>query len=91
MTFEMTAAAARIQGRISERTEPGTLFLLEQGSAADAGKQLFRAVLACPACGTLGLMTQAQYSGGAPMLCSADGCSAEYTLAGEQIHMRRPQ
>ncbi len=73
----------------AESVEPGTLLMLEQGECAGANP--FRAVLACPSCGALGLLTRAQYDGLQPMLCAAPQCSAEYTLLGDQVHLRRAQ
>ena len=71
--------------------EPGTLFLLEQCVGTGPTAQPFRAVLACPTCGTPGLITRAQYDGKETMICSEASCSAEYTLMGDQIRYRRAQ
>lgn len=73
---------------IPEQMEPGTLFMLEQ--AGDLGKveNPFWAVLACPACGALGLITRQQYAGLESMICGADDCSAEYFLESGQIRYR---
>jgi hypothetical protein len=83
------APSSSLRGSITCDIEPGTLFLLEQ----EEGWRMspYRAVLACPGCGTLGLLTQAQYSGHQPVLCLAERCCAEYMLHNRQIRFRPPQ
>jgi len=51
----------------------------------------FVAVMSCPRCGTMGLITRRQLTGGEDMICGGDVCSAEYHLEGENIRFRRPQ
>jgi hypothetical protein len=74
---------------MADQVEPGTLFLLEREEGGNASA--FRAVLACPGCGTLRLITGAQYSGHTPMICIAERCCAEYRLINGQIHFRPAQ
>jgi hypothetical protein len=75
---------------IPEQMRPGTLFLLEQ--AGDLGKpeNPYWAVLACPSCGSLGLITRQQCAGLETMICGSDSCSAEYVLEEKNICFRRP-
>jgi hypothetical protein len=43
----------------------------------------FVAVLACPLCGSPGLITSAQYSGGAPIVCTSKTCSGLFRIIDE--------
>ncbi len=76
---------------IPEQMEPGTLFLLEHiTEAQESGGNPFCAVLSCPSCGCLGLITRYQYMGMQPMICGSQYCSAEYVLCEEGIRYRKP-
>jgi hypothetical protein len=75
---------------IPEQMEPGTMFVLENaGTMGEAGNP-YVAVLACPSCGALGLITKTQYAGLESMICGSDRCSSEYFLSDEGIEYRRP-
>ena len=75
---------------IPEQMEPGTMFLLEKpGDMGEAGNPYW-AVLACPSCGCLGLITKQQCSGLEAMICGSDHCSAEYFLSEQMIRYRKP-
>ncbi len=43
----------------------------------------FVAVLACPLCGTPGLITSIQYSGGAPIVCTSRICPGFFRIIDE--------
>jgi hypothetical protein len=43
----------------------------------------FVAVLACPLCGSPGLITAAQFSGGAPIVCTSKICSGQFRIVNE--------
>jgi hypothetical protein len=43
----------------------------------------FVAVLACPLCGSPGLITSVQYSGGAPIVCTSKVCPGLFRIVGE--------
>jgi hypothetical protein len=75
---------------IPEQMEPGTLFVLDNPGQMGEAHNPFVAVLACPSCGALGLITKYQYCGLESMICGADGCSSEYFLRGEGIEYRKP-
>ena len=51
----------------------------------------FVAVMSCPRCGTMGLITRRQLCAGEAMICGGDVCSAEYRLDGENILFRAAQ
>ena len=74
---------------IPEQMQPGTLFLLEQAGELGKPENPFWAVLACPSCGSLGLITRQQFSGLEAMICGSDQCSAEYFLEGQTIRYRQ--
>jgi len=75
---------------IPEQMQPGTLFVLENAGEEGQGEDPYWAVLACPSCGTLGLVTRRQVVGLVPVICGSDQCSAQFFLRDEQIEARRP-
>jgi hypothetical protein len=75
---------------IPEQMQPGTLCLLEQAGELGKAENPYWAVLACPSCGTLGLITKQQCAGLETMICGSDRCSAEYVLEDKAIRYRRP-
>ena len=75
---------------IPEEMEPGSLFVLENAGQVGDHEDPYWAVLACPECGTLGLITQKQVSGLIPVICGSDQCSAQFTILNEQVMPRRP-
>jgi hypothetical protein len=87
----MIPALELLEEWIPEQMEPGTLFVLENaGSLGDAANP-YCAVLSCPACGSLGLITRRQYAGIEAMICGAADCSAEYYLRQDGIAYRQVQ
>jgi hypothetical protein len=84
----MTADLNLLDVWIPEQMEPGTLFVLEQAGDLGKAENPFWAVLACPACGALGLITRQQCVGLESMICGSDDCSAEYFLEAGQIRYR---
>ncbi len=87
----MTANLQFLEAWIPERMDPGTVFMLENQTKLGQAQDPFVAVLSCPRCGTIGLITQRQLRGGEAMICGDEFCSAEYRLDGESILYRRPQ
>ena len=75
---------------IPEQMQPGTLFVLENAGEEGQGEDPYWAVLACPSCGTLGLVTRRQVVGLMPVICGSDQCSAQFFLRDEQIEARKP-
>jgi hypothetical protein len=84
----MTAELNLLDVWIPEQMEPGTLFLLERAGELGKAENPFWAVLACPTCGSLGLITRRQCMGNEPMICGSDICSAEYFLEDGRIRYR---
>lgn len=75
---------------IPEQMEPGTMFVLERCEENDNADDPYIAVLACPSCGTLGLITRRQVFGAAPIICGSDCCSAQFFLRNNDIVERKP-
>lgn len=76
---------------IPERMDPGTVFLLENQTHLGQAQNPYVAVMSCPRCGTMGLITRRQLFAGETMICGGDSCSAEYRLDGERICFRPAQ
>jgi hypothetical protein len=76
---------------IPERMDPGTVFVLENQAKLGHAQNPYVAVMSCPRCGTMGLITRRQLIAAEIMICGGDACSAEYRLEGENICYRRPQ
>jgi hypothetical protein len=76
---------------IPERMDPGTVFVLENQAKLGHAQNPYVAVMSCPRCGTMGLITKRQLIAEETMICGGDQCSAEYRLEGESILFRKPQ
>jgi hypothetical protein len=86
----MSSELQLLEQWIPEQMEPGTLFMLENAGSLGDVRNPYWAVLACPCCGTLGLITKAQFAGLESMICGAGNCSAEYYLREDEIEYRKP-
>jgi hypothetical protein len=75
---------------IPEQMHPGTLFLLGNPEELGEGDDPYWAVLACPSCGTLGLITRRQMCGLLPVICGSDVCSAQFFLREHAVEVRKP-
>jgi hypothetical protein len=87
----MSADLSFLEEWIPERMDPGTIFVLENQAKLGQAQNPYVAVMSCPRCGTLGLITRRQLCGGEAMICGGDECSAEYSLDGESICYRSTQ
>jgi hypothetical protein len=76
---------------IPERMDPGSVFVLENQTRLGQEQNPFVAVMSCPRCGTLGLVTRRQLYVGEFMICGGDVCSAEWNIDGEIFAARAPQ
>ena len=74
---------------IPEQMQPGTIFVLENAGEVNEDDPYW-AVLACPECGTLGLITRRQLTGTVPIICGSDKCAAHFTLRDNDITAHRP-
>jgi hypothetical protein len=87
----MSADLQFLEEWIPERMDPGTVFVLENQGKLGHAQNPFVAVMSCPRCGTMGLITRRQLCSGEAMICGGDVCSAEYRLDGENIRFRSVQ
>ena len=75
---------------IPEYMEPGTIFVLENAGQVGEKDDPYWAVLSCPECGTLGLITRRQMRGVVPVICGSNICPAQFVIIDEQVVPRRP-
>ncbi|MFY9647371.1 MAG: hypothetical protein WAK29_19475 [Terriglobales bacterium] len=75
---------------IPEQMEPGTVFVLENAGEVGEKEDPYWAVLSCPSCGTLGLITRKQMAGLLPTICGSAQCSAQFFIKDEVITVRKP-
>ncbi len=75
---------------IPEQMSPGTLFVLENAGEVGEPEDPYFAVLACPSCGVLGLITRRQIAGLIPVICGSDHCSAQFHIRDSDIVVRKP-
>src|SRR5260370_35893507 len=73
---------------IPERMDLGTVFVLENHSKLGNAQNPYVAVMSCPRCGTMGLITRGQLCAAETMICGADSCSAEYRVEERRICFR---
>ena len=86
----MAAEISILNEWIPEQMEPGTVFYLENAGEMGDTEDPYWAVIACPTCGTLGLITRRQVVGLCAVICGSANCSAEYFLHDEEISYRKP-
>jgi hypothetical protein len=91
MEGRMSADLQFLEEWIPERMDPGTVFVLENQAKLGHSQNPYVAVMSCPHCGTLGLITRRQLIGMEMMICGGEVCSAEYKLDGDNICYRSPQ
>lgn len=59
----------------------GDIFILDgMEDLAESIDPAFFAVLACPQCGTKGLITSSQYYGVTPVVCGSETCSCRFRI-----------
>lgn len=75
---------------IPEQMQPGTLFVLENAGEMGENEDPYWAVLSCPECGTLGLITRRQVAGLLAVICGSDKCSAQYFIHESEVFARKP-
>jgi hypothetical protein len=67
----MSADLQFLEEWIPERMDPGTVFVLENQAKMGLAQDPFVAVMSCPRCGTMGLITRRQLFGGETMICGS--------------------
>lgn len=64
-----------------DRMSPGDILLLALAtSLRELVDPAFFAILACPLCGKLDLITQSQYSGTDSVICGYNGCACHFRI-----------
>jgi hypothetical protein len=75
---------------IPEQMSPGTIFVLENAGKVGESADPYWAVLSCPSCGTLGLITRKQIAGLLPVICGSEKCAAQFFINDSEIVLRKP-
>ena len=75
---------------IPEQMQPGTIFVLENAGKVGEKEDPYWAVLSCPECGTLGLITRKQIAGLLPIICGSQTCSAQFFIHDSEVVIRKP-
>ena len=75
---------------LPEQMEPGSIFVLENAGEVGDQDDPYWAVLSCPECGTLGLITRRQMRGLVPVICGSSTCSAQFVIEDEQVVPKKP-
>ena len=75
---------------IPEQMQPGTIFVLENAGDMGESEDPYWAVLSCPSCGTLGLITRKQIAGLMCVICGSERCAAQYYIKDCEIVARKP-
>lgn len=75
---------------IPEQMGPGTLFVLENAGDMGENEDPYWAVLACPECGTLGLITRKQVAGLVAVICGSECCPTQFFIRDNDIVARPP-
>src|SRR5215831_4906955 len=75
---------------IPEQMQPGTIFVLENAGHIGEKEDPYWAVLFCPNCGTLGLITRKQIAGLIAGICGSHSCSAQFFIRDSEIQIRKP-
>lgn len=68
---------------LSDMAPGDIVFLDDFAHLRESFAPTFVAVLACPLCGSPGLITSVQYSGGAPIVCTSKVCSGLFRVVDE--------
>lgn len=85
----MVAEISLLSEWIPEQMGPGTLFILENAGEIGEKEDPYWAVLSCPDCATLGLITRRQIAGLVPVICGSNLCSAQYFINNDDIVPRK--
>jgi len=75
---------------IPEQMQPGTMFVLENAGCVGEKEDPYWAVLSCPGCGTLGLITRKQIAGLLAVICGSAACAVQFFIRDSVIVIRKP-
>lgn len=78
----LSAELVEMPAWVPEAMRPGHLMLLRNRYElrAEGGPHSFWAVLACPQCGTFGLISEEQYRGEHSVLCGNEVCGCHFFI-----------
>ena len=75
---------------IPEQMEAGSMFVLENAGTVGNSDDPYWAVLSCPECATLGLVSRRQFVGLIPVICGSEKCSAQFLIKDDCSIVPRP-
>jgi len=74
-------ALCRVDESSISAMAPGDIFLIDDLEVRGPNSEpAFKAILACPLCGSQALISTAQYFGFAPVVCGAGNCSGFFRI-----------
>ncbi|MDE3179452.1 MAG: hypothetical protein KGM47_07290 [Acidobacteriota bacterium] len=73
-----------LEGSMATMTQGDIILLDGTESLRELVDRAFFAILACPICGKLDLVTQSQYSGTETVICGYDDCACHFRIDGKQ-------
>lgn len=76
----MASAVTFVDAWIPELVEPGSVLLLNSTSDNLEGGSFFCALLNCPNCGRMEVLTEEQFAGRIPIVCGGVDCPAQFYL-----------
>ena len=85
----MTSEINFLETWVPEQMGPGSVFVLDNAGEVGEPEDPYWAILACPECAALGLITRKQVAGLVPVICGSDTCSAHFFINGEMIIPRK--
>jgi hypothetical protein len=68
------------ESQLGQMAPADVIVLDESPSIRRHVASVFYAIVACPACGALGLITPQQYFGMIPVICPSDRCSCHFRI-----------
>ena len=74
-------ALCRVEESLISAMTPGDIYLLDElDTLGPNSESAFKAILACPLCGSRVLISPSQYFGFAPVICGARNCSGFFRI-----------
>jgi len=90
MEVTMVAELSIVTEWLPEQMEPGSIFVLENAGAVGDQDDPYWAVLSCPECGTLGLITGGRCAAWSRSSAGSNVCPAQFVIEDEQVVPRQP-
>ena len=95
-TIEVVIDRLLVKPGIEKRLEQSVATAMKLGKGlvlvaiVNGEEHLYSARMACPDCGTLGLITRKQLAGLLPVICGSDHCSMQFFINDNDIVIRKP-